>query len=209
MPKKKERSKKNEVVVDFETFFVSTIFKAVERCLPNIIAKYANLDEFDDDADDTQDAENQEDEKTVKLKPIRKISEEINRDKDRWASFTIYMDTRKIKPGTVVYVIEKIEPNEKIPYVTYKPAVRIITEIQDNGVNNGTVFLTYTPKVASVSTYYTPQHNAPQVISEHDVIYSPLTKAHAEFVCRLLNLQSKQKYKQYVRQIEKQKNNGR
>ena len=161
------------------------------------------------ESDEYVDEEGEDTNPNEKLKPIRKISEDLNDDAKRWASFTVYGDTRQIKPGAVVYVVEKIEPNEKTPWVTYRPAERIITEVQDNGVNNGTVFLSYAPKVASVSTYYTPQHNAPQIISEHDVIYSPLTKAHAEFVCKLLNLQSKTMYKKYVAQLSKQKNNGR
>lgn len=214
MPKKTKKTKENNVTVDFETFFVSTIFKAVEQYLPKVIAECANLVEPDNDLNneindegDSQDILNQKDKKTVKLKPIRKISEKINHDEDRWQSFNIFLDTRDIAPGMIVYVIEKIEPNEKIPYVTYTPSERIITEVQDNGVGNGTVFLSYAPKVASVSTYYTPQHNAPQIISEHDVIYSPLTKAHAEFVCKLLNLQSKTLYKKYVATLAKQEKN--
>ena len=206
MPNTNKKSKEKKVTVDFQTFFVSTIFQAVEQCLPKVIDECAQLVEGSD-ADDTQDTENQENEKPVKLKPIRKISEAINADGDRWKSLKIFSDTRNIVPGTVVYVIEKVEPNEKTPYVTYKPAERIVTEVQDNGVNNGTVFLTYSPKIASVSTYYTPQHNAPQVISEHDVIYSPLTKAHAEFVCKLLNVQSKALYKKYVATLAKQEKN--
>lgn len=203
--KKHKKTKENNITVDFQTFFTSTIFKAVEQFLPDVLVEYAKIvnGEAPDDVNDSQDEQNQKNEKPVKLKPIRTISEAINTDKDRWESFNVFSDTRDISPGMVVYVIEKIEPNEKVPYVTYKPSERIITEVQDNGVNNGTVFLTYTPKITSVATYCKPQHNAPQIISESDVIYSPLTKAHAEFVCKLLNLQSKKLYKKCVRQIEK------
>ena len=85
MPKKTKKTKENNVTVDFETFFVSTIFKAVEQYLPKVIAECANLVEPDNDLNndindegDSQDILNQKDKKTVKLKPIRKISEKIN-----------------------------------------------------------------------------------------------------------------------------------
>ncbi len=138
----------------------------------------------------------------VKRKPIRKISEELN---ERAWDFDIYADTRRIMPGMVVYVVEHIAPTEKIPYVTYRPSARIITEVQDNGVNNGTVFLTYCPKVVSVPTYHSAQHSEPQIISEHEVIYSPLLKDHAKYICKLLNLQSKQMYREYVKKNQTQR----
>ena len=138
----------------------------------------------------------------TKQKPIRKISEELN---EREWDFDVFLDTRKIMPGMVVYVIEQIAPTEKIPYVTYKPVPRIITEVQDNGVNNGTLFLTYYHKVVSVPTYNPSQNKVPQVISESEIIYSPLTKAYAEYICKLLNLQSKQTYKQYVKMNRNQR----
>ena len=201
--KRQERVKKYFESEEGKRRISAEVLEAVKKYLSETEAGTSH------ESDEYVDEEDENTNPNVKLKPIRKVSEKLNDDTDRWASFTVYVDTRQIKPGAVVYVIEKVEPNEKTPYVTYKPAERIVTEVQDNGVNNGTVFLTYSPKIASVSTYYTPQHNAPQVISEHDVIYSPLTKAHAEFVCKLLNVQSKALYKKYVRQIEKQKNNGR
>ena len=132
----------------------------------------------------------------TKQKPIRKISEDLN---DREWDFDVFLDTRKIMPGMVVYTIESIAPTEKTRYVTYKPAPRIITEIQDNGVNNGTLFLTYSHEVMSIPTYRAIQNKEPQVVSKTEVIYSPLTKSHAEYICKLLNLQSKQMYKQYVK----------
>lgn len=143
---------------------------------------------------ETEDAPQQ----PIKRKPVRKISERLN---GNIAGLKVFLDTREIYPGTVVYVVDKVPPTDTVPYMTYKPAPRIITEVQDdNGVNNGTVFLTYTPKVATVATYHSQQHNKPQVISETDVIYSPLTKEHAEYVCKLLNVQSKQMYMAAMKQ---------
>ena len=139
---------------------------------------------------------------TTKRKSIRKISEKLN---DNVEGLTVFLDTREILPGMVVYVIDKVLPTDIVPYVTYKPVPRIITEVQDNGVNNGTVFLTYAPKVVSVGTYHSQQHNKHQVISKTDVIYSPLTKQHAEYVCKLLNVQSKQMYLEALKQRQKQR----
>lgn len=140
--------------------------------------------------------------KPIKRKPVRKISERLN---SNLKGLTVFLDTREILPGMVVYVVDKVPPTDTVPYITYKPAPRIITEVQDNGVNNGTVFLTYAPKVVTVGTYHSKQHNKPQVTSEMNVIYSPLTKEHAEYVCKLLNAQSKQTYMEVQRQKMKTK----
>lgn len=143
----------------------------------------------------------------VKQKPIRRISEKLN---EREWNFEIYTDTRRILVGFVVYIIEQIAPTEKIPYVTYKPAPRIITEIQDNGVNNGTVFFTYSHKItAPAPTYNSDKHDSAKIVSEPEVIYSPLTKAHAEYVCKLLNLQSKQEYMKSIKNAKRQNLNQR
>lgn len=148
---------------------------------------------------ETEDAPQQ----PIKRKPVRKISERLN---SNLKGLTVFLDTREIYPGTVVYVVDKVPPTDTVPYMTYKPAPRIVTEVQDNGVNNGTVFLTYAPKVATVATYHSQQHNKPQVTSETNVIYSPLTKEHAEYVCKLLNVQSKQVYKNHMAELAKQQN---
>ena len=138
----------------------------------------------------------------VKQKPIRSISEKLN---EREWGFEIYTDTRKILPGLVVYIIEQIAPNEKIPYATYKPAPRIITEIQDNGANNGAVFFTYSHKItAPMPAYSEKLKGVRQVVSESQVIYSPLTKDHAAYICKLLNLQSRQMYMKEICGAKKQ-----
>lgn len=143
----------------------------------------------------------------VKQKQIRKISEELN---DYSWDFEIYTDTRKILPGLVVYVIEQIAPTEKTPYVKYKPAARIITEIQDNGVNNGTLFFTYVHEIkAPAPTYNAGNLKSREVVSHPEIIYSPLTKAHAEYVCNLLNLQSKQEYMKSIKNAKRQNLNQR
>ena len=136
----------------------------------------------------------------VKQKPIRAISEKLN---DREWGFTVYTDTRKILPGLVVYIVEQIAPTTKTPYVTYKPAPRIITEIQDNGANNGAVFFTYSHKITEPTPAYTSDAMPRQVVGVAEVIYSPLTKDHATYICKLLNLQSKQTYMKNIRSVAK------
>ena len=158
-----------------------------------------DVDTVTDIVDNQNLSQNENAVKSTKKKRIGKISEKLNDDESLWG-FNIFADSRQMLPGMVVYVIDKIEPTDAVPYVTYKPAMRIITEIQDNGVNNGTVFLSYTHKIAPISTYHSVQHNKPRVVSENDVIYSPLTKEHAEYVCKLLNLQSKQMYMAALKQ---------
>ena len=41
-------------------------------------------------------------------------------------------------------------------------------------------------------------------MSEDEVIYSPLTKEHADYICLLLNIQSKQVYTKYLKEKAKQ-----
>lgn len=138
----------------------------------------------------------------TKQKPIRTISEKLN---EREWNFDIYTDTRRIVPGLVVYIIEQVAPTIKIPYVTYKPAPRIITEIQDNsGVNNGAVFFTYSHKITEPAPAYNSEKTPRQVVSVSEVIYSPLTKDHAEYICKLLNLQSKQFYVKNIKNVAQQ-----
>jgi len=125
-------------------------------------------------------------------KRITKISEELN--EYEW-DFPIFTDTTKMLPGFVCYVVVQVAPSDKIPYVTYKPAARVITQIHDSGVNQGTTFFTYSHQV--VRSFIDTK---PTVISEEEVIYSPLTKEHAEYMCKLLNAQSKNLYKECLKQ---------
>ena len=122
-------------------------------------------------------------------KPIYKISEKLN---DRYFDFQVYTDTTSIMPGMVVYQVAKVEPNQKTPYVTYKPTPYIIVAVHDNGVNGGTIFMTYSHKINNPFDF---SKTGPQIISEYEVIYSPLTLGQAKYICRLLNLQSRQTYK--------------
>ena len=127
-------------------------------------------------------------------KRITKISEELNEQEN--LDFTVFLNTTEMTPGLVCYVVESIAPTDKVPYVTYKPAPRIITQIHDSGVNQGTLFFSYSHRIV-----YSTITKIPQVISEEEVIYSPLTKSHAEYICKLLNIQSKQTYMNCIKQI--------
>ena len=130
--------------------------------------------------------------------PIYKISEKLN---ERYFDFNVYTDTTFIRPGMVVYQVEKSNPTAKIPYVTYKPVPYIIVSVHDNGVNGGTLFMTYSHKVSNSFDF---SKSGPQIISEYEVIYSPLTLDQAKYICRLLNLQSRQKYKQAIVKMNNQ-----
>ena len=121
--------------------------------------------------------------------PIRKISEKLN---ERYFDFKVYTDTTSIMPGMVVYDIEKVEPSAKTPYVTYRPSPRVIVSKHDNGVNGGTLFMTYAHKVSKPFDFGA---NGPQIISEYEAIYSPLGLDQAEYICRVLNLQSRQMHR--------------
>ena len=135
--------------------------------------------------------------KKIKFPTIRSISEKLNKN---WG-FSIFSDTTVILPGLIVYVVDKVEPTDKIPYTTYKPAPRIVVSVHNNGVNGGTVFITYEHKLNRETNF---QQNY-KIVSEYEVIYSPLTKTHAEYICRLLNFQSKQAYQQAMIKMQKQK----
>ena len=124
-------------------------------------------------------------------KRITKLSEDYN---DCLWDFPIYTDTTKMLPGFVCYVVVQVAPTDKKPYVTYKPSARVITQIHDTGVNQGTTFFTYDHQVTRAFI-----NGKPTVIAEEEVIYSPLTKEHAEYVCKLLNAQSKNLYKKSVK----------
>lgn len=122
---------------------------------------------------------------------VTKLSEELN--DSRW-DFPIYTDTTKLLPGFIVYVVGKRAPTQEKPYVTYKPEPRVVSSIHDSGVNGGTVFFTYTHQIVKQPSFNNKNEINFQVIAEEDAINSPLTKGHAEYICKLLNLQSKRLY---------------
>jgi hypothetical protein len=126
-------------------------------------------------------------------KNIRKISDEYNICISNVYAFE---DTTQIKPGMVVYVVTKIDPNRKKPWVTYKPTPRIITQVHDSGVNGGTIFFTYDHNFIE-----TPLNGFRSVVSEDHVIYSPLTRQHADYICTLLNAQSRILYRHKMKKL--------
>lgn len=132
--------------------------------------------------------QNQEKPKQEKRKVIKKLSEDLN---DELGGFAYYRDTSYLIPGLVVYVVEKVEPNKNTPWVTYRPEPRVIVNIHDNGVNNGTIFWTYSHQVVAAPNF---DRDKTQVVSVEETIFSPLTKKHAEYICKLLNADSKYTY---------------
>ena len=96
-------------------------------------------------------------------------------------------------------------PTRTKPFVTYRPSPRIITQIHDNGVKGGTIFLTYEHKFVQHMNFNNTEKGYGQVISETEVLYSPLTKEQADYICNLLNAQSKILYKQKMKEIVKAK----
>lgn len=175
--------------------------KRIER----LEQKLAKISEAEDNQENILDfVPGTEGQNIVAWDKVTKISEELNNCS--W-DFNIYVDTTKLLPGFIVYVIGKRTPNKEIPYITYKPEPRVITSIHDSGVNGGTVFFTYSHQVVKPQSI-TKSETDFQVIAEEDVIYSPLTKGHAEYICKLLNLQSKRLYEKNLLKItnqEKQK----
>ncbi len=131
------------------------------------------------------------------LKKIRKVTEDLN---DNVTELSVFVDTTKMMPGLVCYVIEKVAPTQKKPYVTYRPTPRVITQVHDSGVNGGTIFFTYNHKIAKNQSF----NGISYTVSEDEVIYSPLTKEHADYICLLLNIQSKQVYTKYLKEKAKQ-----
>lgn len=131
------------------------------------------------------------------LKNVRKVTEDLN---DNVTELSVFVDTTKMMPGLVCYVIEKIAPTQKKPYVTYRPVPRVITQVHDSGVNGGTIFFTYNHKIATNQQL----NGYSYVSSEDEVIYSPLTKEHADYICNLLNIQSRQVYTKYLKEKAKQ-----
>lgn len=132
------------------------------------------------------------------LKNVRNLTEDLN---DLTSELSVFVDTTKMLPGLVCYVIEKIAPTSKKPYVTYHPVPRVITQVHDSGVNGGTIFFTYNHKISRSQNF----NGETSVVSEDEVIYSPLTKEHADYICKLLNIQSKQVYLKHMRELAKQK----
>ena len=131
------------------------------------------------------------------LKNVRKVTECLN---DNVTELSVFVDTTKMMPGLVCYTIEKIAPTQKKPYVTYRPVPRVITQIHDSGVNGGTIFFTYNHRISTSQNF----NGATNVVSEDEVVYSPLTKEHADYICKLLNIQSRQVYTKYLKEKAKQ-----
>jgi len=145
------------------------------------------------------DSQEQEKPKQEKRKVIKKLSEDLN---DEMGGFAYYSDTSYLIPGLVVYVVKKIEPSKKTPWVTYRPEPRVIVSIHENGVSNGSMFWTYSHQAVGAPDF---DRNKKQVISEEETIYSPLTKKHAEYICRLLNVDSKYTYIKSKKQTSAEK----
>ena len=136
---------------------------------------------------------------------VTKLSEEINEAPWAW-NFIAYTDTTKLMPGMIVYIIGQRAPTDEKPYITYKPEPRVISSIHDSGVNGGTVFFTYSHRIEKSQSYTRGKFDF-KVVADEDVIYSPLTKGHAEFICRLLNLQSKRLYDKNLLKMQQQLQN--
>ena len=131
---------------------------------------------------------------------IQKISEELNRCANGLETFS---DKFKIAPGIICYTIDKIDPTIKKPYVTYKPVPCVVTQIHENGANGGTVFFTCSHKfVKSVDFNGNGSYT---VVSEEKAFFTPLTKKHAIYVCKILNSQSRIFYMQQIRKQQKTK----
>ena len=135
-----------------------------------------------------------------KPKRITKLSERLN---DWQWDFEMYTDTTQLVPGLVIYVIDTIAPTDKRPYVTYRPSPRVIAEIRDSGVNNGTSFFVYNHNVVQKPEFKT-LHKF-NVVSELEIVYSPLTKGHAAYLCKLFNFQSRKTYLEYAKQMKERR----
>ena len=164
----------------------------LQRKLKKLRAKDNDAEETIDDIQETDpslDAEN-----IIAWDKVTKLSEDLN---DYNWNFFRWGDTTALAPGVIVYVLGTRGPTKEKPYITYKPEPRVITSIHDNGVNGGTMFFTYTHEIVRPQSI-TKGENEFQVVSTEEVIYSPLTKAHAERLCKLLNLQSKRLYEKHL-----------
>ena len=144
------------------------------------------------------DENGNEEDMPIKLpKNLRTINENLNK---LAKELTVFVDTTNMGPGLVCHTIEKIDPTPQKPYVTYKSTPRVITQVHDSGVNGGTIFFSYKHKFIKSD----PLKNDYNVISEDEIIYSPLTKQQAVYICDLLNLQSKLLYEEKLKEIAKQ-----
>lgn len=143
-----------------------------------------------------------EEECIVAWDKVTKLSEDINEAPWAW-NFTLYNDTTQLVPGMIVYVVGKRAPTAEKPYITYKPEPRVISSIHDSGVNGGTVFFTYSHRIEKPQSY-TRGNLDFTVVSDEQEILSPLTYKHAEFICRLLNLQSKRLYDKHLLKMQQQ-----
>lgn len=133
---------------------------------------------------------------------VTKLSEDINEAPWAW-NFIAYTDTTKLTAGMIVYVVGQRAPTDEKPYITYKPEPRVISSIHDSGVNGGTVFFTYSHRIEKPQSY-TRGNLDFTVVSDEQEILSPLTYKHAEFICRLLNLQSKRLYDKHLLKMQQQ-----
>lgn len=115
------------------------------------------------------------------------------------ANMPVYSDTRNIMPGMIVYTIAPYAVTPEIPYTTFGIEPRIITQIHDSGVNGGTLFLTYKYEISPIIGDKTKF----QLKAIDDILYSPLTKEHAEYIAKKLNEQAKQKYLEHRAKLDK------
>ena len=134
------------------------------------------------------------------LDDYKKVSEDLN---DMSWDFDMFLDTTKLTPGVVIYIISQQKPTAQRPWVVYKYEPRVITSIHDSGVNGGTVFFTYSHEfVQPLSLSGSQDKNEFQVVSSEDTIYSPLTKEHAQFICAELNSQSRSLYQSHLAKMK-------
>ena len=122
--------------------------------------------------------------------------EEFSEEELELAATPIYLDTTNIIPGVQVWIIEPIKPSEKVPYTTFRPVPRIVTQVHNNGVNGGTVFMSYKPEI-----YTDIMDRNHRVEAIEHTFYSPLTKEQAIIVCRKLNNQMKHFYEKNMQKL--------
>lgn len=140
--------------------------------------------------------------KNIKLPSnITKITEDLN---DYTKGINIFTDTTEMIPGLVCYTIEKIEPTDKIPYVRYRPVARVITQVHDSGVNGGTIFFSYNHNFVKSMDFN--GWKTGKVFAEESVIYSPLTEQQANYICKLLNIQSRMFYHNQMKKLKTAQN---
>lgn len=102
----------------------------------------------------------------------------------------VYLDTRNLTPGMVVYTVVSTAPTSEVPYTVYHIEPRVIAQIHDSGVNGGTIFITYRHYASKV----VGNDKQIQIKSEETTLYSPLTQKHAEYVAKKLTEQSQLLY---------------